>query len=444
MRRTVPGSLRLSSRVARRPRLTAVSLAAATLAAASCVLAPIGGHQASGAVRPSVSSTVVQALSMPAGGAQNVELNSVSCPNPRFCVAVGEYRPAGRWMSDQGEHAVVMRFDGTRWSAVAAPEAPDTELNGVDCVASSTCVAVGESVGAEGDSSPYIEAMHGKAWSVVSSPGPTIFSVDAYHLASVSCVSAGNCTAVGWDMGLGYGRGLTPVTGLVAHEGTNGWTVEPIAPLVPTQTWSLAGDVTIPSNAFDPTYLMSVSCRRELCLAAGEGRGFVEQGGTWTPLAASPLVFNGVSCWSGRRCLGVGRGGQGFSGPIVVATSTSIARLSGTQWRRVASPNTTSSLNVLGAVACWTGRSCVAVGSVTGPAQAQPTGNREGAALVEVESKDAWSLATLPRTPFKVDDALTAVSCPGPHTCIAVGQSVVNVLTVPSGPLHAFSVRVTH
>ena len=152
MRRTVPGSLRLSSRVRRRPRLTAVWLAAATLAAASCVLAPIGGHQASGAVRPSVSTTVVQALSMPAGGAQNVELNSVSCPDPRFCVAVGEYRPAGRWMSDQGEHAVVMRFDGTRWSAMSAPEAPDTELNGVDCVASSTCVAVGESVGAEGDS----------------------------------------------------------------------------------------------------------------------------------------------------------------------------------------------------------------------------------------------------------------------------------------------------
>ncbi len=299
-------------------------------------------------------------------------------------------------------------------------------------------------MGVEGDSSPLIETMHGTAWSVVPSPSPTIYSVNANRLESVSCVSAANCTAVGWDMGIGYGRGLTPVTGLVAQEEPAGWTVEPIAPLVPTQERSLAGDVTIPSNAFDPTYLMSVSCTRRLCLAAGEGRGFAEQRGTWTPLATSPLVFNGVSCWSGHPCLGVGSDGQGLSGAIVVTTSTSIAQLSSTQWQRVASPNTTSSLNVLGAVACWAGRSCVAVGSVTGSPQADPTGNREGDALVEVQAKVTWSLATLPKTPFAVDDALTSVSCPGPHTCIAVGQSVVNVLRVPSGPIHAFSVRVTH
>ncbi len=72
---------------------------------------------------------------MPAGGAQNVELNSVSCPDPRFCVAVGEFRPRGRFMNDSGEHPVVLRFDGTRWWAMAAPAALNTELNGVDCVA---------------------------------------------------------------------------------------------------------------------------------------------------------------------------------------------------------------------------------------------------------------------------------------------------------------------
>jgi hypothetical protein len=357
-------------------------------------------------------------------------------------VAVGEFRPGGRFMNDRAEHLVVMRFDGVKWSMMAAPAAVGTELNGVSCVSRSTCAAVGERVGGEGDSSPLIESMKGTRWSVVPSESPEIFSANANYLESVSCVSVGRCTAVGWDNGIGYGRGVTAVSGLIAQEGQSGWTVSPVAPLVPTPQGPGTDHVVVPTSV-DPAYLMSVSCTPALCIAAGEGQSFVERAGTtWTPLAATaPLVLNGVSCSPGQPCIAVGSDGQGLSGGVVVTTSTSIASLSGSRWQRLPSPNTTSSSNVLDAVSCWAARSCVAVGSVIGPPQAQPN-DREGAALVEVEAKGTWSLAKLPKTPVKVDDALTSVSCASPHTCIAVGRSVVNALRVPSGPIHALSIRV--
>jgi hypothetical protein len=343
-------------------------------------------------------------------------------------------------MQDQGEHPVVLRFDGQRWSKMPSPAAVGTELNGVSCVSKTACTAVGEQVGEEGDSSPLIEEMNGNRWVIAPTASPAIFSVNANHLEGVSCTSAANCTAVGWDDGIGYGRALNPVSGLIAQESPTGWTVNPVVPLVPTAQGPSAGYVVVPISP-DPAYLMSVSCTSVACAATGEGASFVERQGTWTPVPTSPLVLNGVTCSAALTCIGVGRDGQGKSGSVVVASSTAIAALADSEWQRVASPNTTSSSNALDAVSCWGARSCVAVGSVIGPPQDQPN-NREGAALIEFEKQGKWSLAKLPKTPVKVADALASVSCPRPRVCIAVGQSVVNALHVPSGPIHALAVKV--
>ena len=386
----------------------------------------------------------VRAVPVSNGGSQNIELASVSCVDPTFCLAVGTYRPQAVWNNPQGEYPVVMRFDGQRWSKVRAPAPLNAELKGVDCLSRSQCVAVGvRFAAADGSSSPLVESLSGTRWSLQTLTGPAPFRVNAMQLQAVSCVSVGQCTAVGWDSGTGYPRGVNPVTGLVAQESSGEWTVQPLAPLVPTSMNSALGYVVVPSNTFDPNYLMSVSCTPGRCVAVGQGQAFAESPQGWSPIATASLVLNGVTCALGRSCLAVGRAGQGMAGPVVVSTSTSIARLSRTEWRRVSSPNTTSPSNVLNAVACRAAR-CVAVGSVSGTPVLNPNLNREGGVLVETGTGDRWALGKPLRTPGNVDDTLASVSCPTRDTCVAVGQSVLNVFRSPSGPIHALSVLITH
>ncbi len=226
-----------------------------------------------------------------------------------------------------------------------------------------------------------------------------------------------------------------PVEGLVGNETSAGWKVASFAPLVPTPESSAMGPIVVPTNSFDPFMPNSVSCVPSFCVAVGGGRSFVNQGQTWTPLTTLPHLINGVTCGLGAPCVGVGTVGTAN------AAGTYIATLHGSTWRSVASPNSSASSNTLEAVACGKKRSCVAVGSYSGtPAP----GEFRGGTLVEFEAKGQWDLAPSLRTPPEVDDALVSVSCPGPHVCIAVGNSTVNAFHEPTGPSHALTVRISH
>ena len=432
---------RSSQRAGLRPRARISVCATGVLAALLALLDSTGLPE--GAARPSESARV-QAVPVGQGGSPNTDLTAVSCVGLTFCVAVGTYRSGAAFNNYQGEHPVVMRYDGHKWSNTSAPALANAELNGVDCLARTSCVAVGEQIAADGSTSPLVEELKGAIWSVTPLPGPAIFPVNEIQLQAVSCISVGHCTAVGWDRGVGYPRGVTPATGLIAQDSPEGWTVQTLAPLVPTQMDSALGSVVVPSNAFDPSYLMSVSCTPGQCVAVGPGRAFVQSEGRWNPTANPPPMLNGVTCASGSACIGVGQSGQSMAGPVVVSTSASIAQLSGIRWRSVPSPNTTSPSNVLNAVACWSARSCVAVGSVSGTSPLSPNVNREGGVLVELLAGGRWTLARPFRTPERVDDTLASVGCPTQHVCLAVGQSVVDALRVPSGPIHALSVLITH
>ena len=109
---------------------------------------------------------------------ENIELASVSCVDPTFCLAVGTYRPQAVWNNPQGEYPVVMRFDGQRWSKVRAPAPLNAELKGVDCLSRSQCVAVGvRFAAADGSSSPLVESLSGTRWSLQTLTGPAPFRV---------------------------------------------------------------------------------------------------------------------------------------------------------------------------------------------------------------------------------------------------------------------------
>ena len=205
----------------------------------------------------------VGALAMPNNGERDVALSSVSCVDPTYCVAVGVYRPGGNY---QAEKSVILHFNGQRWSKQSAPSVTGGELNGVDCLSRSSCMAVGsQAIGESGGSSPLIEELQGTTWSVATSPSPDFYPTNSDSLQAVSCLSASRCTALGWDAGSGYPEEVMPTEGLVGTRSTAGWNVGPLAPLVPTSEQSTLGPVLVPSNFFDPFRPSSVSCTTDRC-----------------------------------------------------------------------------------------------------------------------------------------------------------------------------------
>jgi hypothetical protein len=118
-------------------------------------------------------------------------LLGVSCVSVQDCIAVG--------IQDGGDKPLTESWNGTAWKVVPGPTGPSAtgDLNGVTCLSAIDCTAVGSLIGPVRNESTLIESWNGTAWKVVPSPnkGPT----SAFNnLNSVSCVSARDCTAVGY------------------------------------------------------------------------------------------------------------------------------------------------------------------------------------------------------------------------------------------------------
>jgi hypothetical protein len=128
-------------------------------------------------------------------------LNGVSCVNSTSCTAVGYFNSA------TGEQSLVESWDGTTWSIPPSPNVTgDTAsvLSGVSCASATSCVAVGRATGSTTPS--LIESWDGTTWSMIPSPKPHESS-----LSGVSCVSVANCTGVGYFLA----GGLTDETLIV-------------------------------------------------------------------------------------------------------------------------------------------------------------------------------------------------------------------------------------
>jgi hypothetical protein len=122
-------------------------------------------------------------------------LAAVSCLSPAACVAVGSAAVGG------GSRPLVERYDGRTWSVSAGPAAADVAaeqvLDGVSCVITMACTAVG--YGTSFDplrTTTLIEVSHGSTWSVVPGPEP---GPGGSTLTAISCVSTDDCTAVGTE-----------------------------------------------------------------------------------------------------------------------------------------------------------------------------------------------------------------------------------------------------
>lgn len=222
-------------------------------------------------------------------------LEGVSCLSASACIAVGGGNGAG---------TLAESWNGTNWVATERPVHGDG-LSGVSCISSSHCFAVGVGYGG---SSPgpetLVELWNGTTWSVIPSPSP---GTSGSFLSGVSCVSASDCTAVGYyqDANVSYpfGAGETLV------ESWDG------------STWSV---IPSPSPGTSGSVLNGVSCvSATVCMAVGAswsvpgtGPGSLTEswdGTTWSVIPSpdpNPFnnVLNGVSCISANACIAVGEG----------------------------------------------------------------------------------------------------------------------------------------
>jgi hypothetical protein len=143
---------------------------------------------------------------------------------------------------------LVESWNGTTVSLDASPNpnTGDNILNAVSCTTATDCQAVGFDDNLV-DATTLVESWNGTTWSAVPSPDEGTDN----DLLSVSCARANSCQAVGW---LDHGLNSTPQ--------------QPLAESWDGSTWSIV-PMFGPSTT-NADFLNSVSCSRvKRCLAVG-------------------------------------------------------------------------------------------------------------------------------------------------------------------------------
>ena len=345
-------------------------------------------------------------ISSPNQGSGNNELSSapqgpaVSCTSPTSCVAVGSYTN-----SSGVNQTLIQSWDGTAWTIASSPDQGnnDNELGGVSCTNPTDCMAVGYYTNSSGVNQTLIESWDGTAWTISSSPDQ---GSDINGLDGVSCISSTSCVAVGSYFDDGSESGQTLIE---SWDGT-AWTITPspdqgsnepgLSGVSCTSSTSCVAVGNYTSSGVSQTLIESwdgtawtitsspnergvsngldgVSCTSSTsCVAVGNYQGPTSQtlvetwNGTSWGIAPSPNqgsdptyldnVLFGVSCTSSTSCTAVGyyTNGTGVS-------QTLVESLDGTAWSITSSPNEGGDGDQLGGVSCTGPINCTAVGYYT-------------------------------------------------------------------------------
>jgi len=280
------------------------------------------------------------------------QLVGVSCTSPIACTAVGD--SSGKtWAS------LVERWNGSVWKVQPTPHPrtfiyAQTFLDGVSCSSATACVAVGESDTLRGFSHAYdtyrslAEHWNGRSWLIESTPRPQ--RADEAVLDGVSCVATSACTAVGSDLLNPSGTDF----GLLAESWSGmKWSIqtapEPASPAPPFAVAQFGG-ISCTSVA----HCMAVGsppAAGGYTYPGGDSAGVVaeqESGAGWvllsTPTPAGVYYFGidmlgaadgleAVSCTSPTSCMAVGSADISSS-----SAEQLIERWNGVSWTIQATP----------------------------------------------------------------------------------------------------------
>lgn len=318
-------------------------------ATAACTAAGFSG-QSPVAERWNGTAWTLQFTPEPQGAAAG--FGAVSCTSARACTAVGSYPSPATDIDTLAES-----WNGTRWTIRAAPDPPESQLDGVSCSSSSVCTAVGSYYNFSlGEDVPLAARWTGRSWTQQAIPVPPRTSLTSDPNA-VSCPSADACTTVGT-----YENSAQLYEGFAENWNASGWVI-----------------TSVPNPA----------------------------GATWN-------FFNGISCTSASACTAVGYYQDNFR--FATSLGTLAERWNGTSWAVQRTPNPAgANVNVLYDVSCTSPDACMAVGyymlSEQSPTQA----------LAEQWNGTTWKTDQVPSPAGAGGTALVSVSCRSPSACTAVG-----------------------
>jgi len=135
-------------------------------------------------------------------GATSVELLGVDCPTSTFCVAVGSYAKS----ESEPQWAWSATWNGTTWTLKSVPNPAGSlrsALLDVSCASASDCTGVGIYRTSKNVQVSFVERWNGTSWSYQSSPNPVGSTNTVFQ--GVSCVASSPCVAVGdWNNGKGW------------------------------------------------------------------------------------------------------------------------------------------------------------------------------------------------------------------------------------------------
>jgi subtilisin family serine protease len=331
------------------------------------------------------------------------QLNGVSCVSSTSCMAVGWYETAS-----EGRKALTVSWNGSAWSFISSSKPSGAVgpilLNGVSCPSANSCTAVGNYLSQTGvpskqETRTLVQAWNGTEWTIKASANPE--GQKQNMLSGVACVSATSCTAVGrTGQTIGWGSGTKTLA-----EAWNG------------STWSLQ---TVPAPAgVTQSALEDISCSSATsCLAVGNtnnpetgsslqngpvGFALNWDGAQWSvSTSLQPGPFFGVSCGAVSSCDAIGDGvGRHWDGG---------------QWtiEDTFHPLDGSDLEI-GDVSCASKTACTAVGSFSGPRY------NHGTHVLAERLTPRWSLQSTPTPPTVTESALEDVSCTSTTACWGVG-----------------------
>lgn len=274
------------------------------------------------------------------------QFSGVSCVSWTFCVAVG----GSTRLPDSSTTPLAQRWNGASWRAMPIPHAgAASQLSSVSCVSKNFCAAVGKN-----QSNPLIELWNGSSWRAAPSWVPA--SGVSLSLTGVSCVRASFCLAIGTTDDEGGGKYAIWSTRWNGHK----W-LRAATPAASAGTARALASISCASasNCVAVGYQGAQPVRQLVYTWHGSRWRAVHV--INAPNADQNLLL-GVSCGSSSRCMAVGftARASGSSGEQFVPLAQ---RRTTSGWHRGTPPAPRPSTGPqLSAVAC-TGRHCMVTGS---------------------------------------------------------------------------------
>jgi hypothetical protein len=322
-------------------------------------------------------------------------------------------------------------------------------IQGISCVTSRFCTAVGNYDDAAGISGPLAQIWNGHSWHLMNAVNPNATSSSqTADFTAVSCLSGSFCMAIGSTdiYGLvgvsGFAElwnGVTwRLTAFAIPPGATGWNVLAVSCVTPTfceavgdystpalseyslaerwngSTWSAQATPNQPGQNTD-TWLTSVSCVTVRFCEATDSAGPLIEGWNGTKWTARTIPqtdgFTAVSCVSAKFCKALGQSNLSLIGET----------WNGTAWLRTVI-KASAAERQLSSISCRSTTFCEAAGYD----QASGTAHNY---VAEWNGK-SWRTGDIagPAVTYQ-GDILNAVSCASAHYCVAAGASSYPVRT---------------